>query len=171
MTALIVIGVLILLLVLLVNIPVTAHIKFYGGRLDIAVKYFGIGILPRGKKKKRSKKRKRSKLPSPKRFPLEEDEEIFEDIAEIGFADSTNAGSASESGFDEDDSEEGYAENRGNEQENISEGEFAAGGYQTENPGEKNAEISMNSPEDDSGNYEENSEEKSENYPRKSEKI
>ncbi len=152
MTVLIVIGVLILMSVLLVNVPVTAHIKFYGGRLEAAVKYlwFGIVIFPR--RKKRRKKRKRARLPSPKKKPLDEDEEIFEDFAEIGFSDRPNARSESESGFDEDDFEEGDAENGGNEQENASGKKFAAGGYRAEDPGEKNAEISIKNPDDLKGN-------------------
>ncbi|MDE7294731.1 MAG: hypothetical protein K2N72_09940 [Oscillospiraceae bacterium] len=168
MIVLIIIGVLILISVLLLNVPVTAHIKFYGGQLELALKYLGIGIVkfPRGKKKRRRKKRKRSRLQSTKmspseKPPLEEDEEIFEDIADIGFTNGTNDGSEFESSFDEDDLEEGDVENRENEQENISDEKFAGGGYQTEDSTGKNAEISMNNSEDDSGNSEEKSEDNS----------
>lgn len=107
MTALIVIGGLILLLVLLVNIPVTAHIKFYGGRLEFAVKYLGIGIFPI-KKKKRRIKRKKPKGSRSSKPPVQEDEDIFEDIAEIGLdPDSSEASGSAEV---EDDPENPFNE-------------------------------------------------------------
>lgn len=87
MTALIIVLSVIALIILLFNFPVTVHVSFYDRRLKIAVKYLGIPLLPRREKPPGRKKRKRVKTPSPSGIP-EDSEDIFEDIAEIGFPDS-----------------------------------------------------------------------------------
>lgn len=86
MTALIIVLSVIALIILLFNFPVTVHVSFYDRRLKIAVKYLGIPLLPRREKPPGRKKRKRVKTPSPSGIP-EDSEDIFEDIAEIGFPD------------------------------------------------------------------------------------
>ena len=63
MIVLIIIAVIIFLILLTLNIPVEAYIRFYGGKLDIKVKYLFLSIYPRKEKppkkaKKRNKKYK-----------------------------------------------------------------------------------------------------------------
>lgn len=89
MTALVIISSVILLIILLLNFPVTAYLKFYDKRLTIAVKYLGIPLLPKREKAPRKKKRRRKKPsldPPSKSLPQDEGEEIFEDIADIGLS-------------------------------------------------------------------------------------
>lgn len=61
MTALIVIGAIVLVIALLLNIKLRAEVKFYGGELDFKVKYLWITVFPlkvREKKQRRGKKSK-----------------------------------------------------------------------------------------------------------------
>lgn len=63
MTVLIIIAVIIFLILLTLNIPVEAYIRFYGGKLDIKVRYLFLSIYPRKEKppKKAKKKHKKNK--------------------------------------------------------------------------------------------------------------
>ncbi|MCM1577762.1 MAG: hypothetical protein NC078_03040 [Ruminococcus sp.] len=166
MTALIVIGVIILILVLAVNLPVTAHIKFYGGRLEVGVKYMGIGILPR--KKKRRKKRKR--IPPPP-APAD-DEDIFEDIAEIG-VDSGGAEEDEEYGedFGESPAEISMDKNEKNEKNSTGISKENSGENSTENLGESpesSEKSGRNLTGNSTGNSGENPESSKENPTEKS---
>ena len=67
MIALIIIAALIFIILLTVNIPVEAYIKFYGGKADIKVKYLFLSLYP--KKEKPPKKKKRQKDKSKKETP------------------------------------------------------------------------------------------------------
>lgn len=73
MIALIIIAALILIILLTVNIPVEAYIRFYGGKADIKVKYLFLSLYP--KKEKPPKKKKRRKDKPPKEMPLPVSEE------------------------------------------------------------------------------------------------
>lgn len=64
MTALIIIGIIILLIAFLLNIKIRAEIKFYGGELDFKVKYMWFTIFPFKEKKKKSKKESQPKKES-----------------------------------------------------------------------------------------------------------
>lgn len=57
MTALIIIGIIIMLVVFLLNIRLRAEIKFYGGKLDFKVKYLFFTIFPLKKKRGKPKKK------------------------------------------------------------------------------------------------------------------
>lgn len=59
MTALIVIGIIVLLFALLLNIKLSAEIKYYGGKLDFKVKYMWFTIFPLKPRKKPKRKRKK----------------------------------------------------------------------------------------------------------------
>lgn len=59
MTALIVIGVIILIFAFLLNMKARAEIKFYGGELDFKVKYLCFTVFPLRKKEKKPKKRRK----------------------------------------------------------------------------------------------------------------
>ncbi|MGN0637694.1 MAG: hypothetical protein ACI4J0_04940 [Huintestinicola sp.] len=81
MTALIIIAALILIILLAVNIPVEAYIRFYGGKADIKVKYFFLSLYPKKEKPPKSKKKRRKdKPPKEEELSLEE-EMISEDIS------------------------------------------------------------------------------------------
>lgn len=80
MTALIIIAVLILIILLAVNIPVEAYIRFYGGKADIRVKYSFLSLYP--KKEKPPKKKKRHKDKPPKKMPTVSEDIGTEDISE-----------------------------------------------------------------------------------------
>lgn len=69
MIALIIIAALILLILLTVNIPVEAYIRFYGGKADIKVKYLFLNLYPRKEKPPRRKKKQKKDKP-PKEIPL-----------------------------------------------------------------------------------------------------
>lgn len=57
MVVLIIIAVIIFLILLTLNIPVEAYIRFYGGKLDIKVKYLFLNIYPRKKKPPKNAKK------------------------------------------------------------------------------------------------------------------
>ena len=59
MTALIVIGVIILIFAFLLNVKARAEIRFYGGELDFKVKYLWFTVFPLRKKEKKPKKDKK----------------------------------------------------------------------------------------------------------------
>lgn len=75
MIALIIIAALIFIMLLTVNIPVEAYIKFYGGKADIKVKYLFLSLYP--KKEKPPKKKKRRKDKPPKEIPLSVSEDTM----------------------------------------------------------------------------------------------
>lgn len=77
MTALIIIAALILIILLTVNIPVEAYIRFYGGKADIKVKFLFLSLYPR--KEKPPKKKKRRKDKPPKEMPPPVSENIPEE--------------------------------------------------------------------------------------------
>ena len=58
MMGLIIFSVILLLILLAVNIPVEAYIRFYGGKADISVKYSFLKLFPKADKKKKQKKKK-----------------------------------------------------------------------------------------------------------------
>lgn len=58
MTVLIIIAAIIGTLILLTNFPVTAHIRFYGGKADVKVKYLFLPLYPRPPKSKGKRSRK-----------------------------------------------------------------------------------------------------------------
>ncbi|MBP1547144.1 MAG: hypothetical protein J6A37_11160 [Oscillospiraceae bacterium] len=58
MTGLIIFSVILLLILIAVNIPVEAYIRFYGGKADISVKYSFLKLFPKADKKKKQKKKK-----------------------------------------------------------------------------------------------------------------
>lgn len=74
MTALIVIGVIILIFAFLFNMKARAEIRFYGGELDFKVKYLCFTVFPLRKKEKKYKKR-REKSKSKQRSKRSEDTE------------------------------------------------------------------------------------------------
>lgn len=55
MTGLIIFSVILLLILIAVNIPVEAYIRFYGGKADISVKYSFLKLFPKADKKKKDK--------------------------------------------------------------------------------------------------------------------
>jgi len=61
MTGLIIFSVILLLILIAVNIPVEAYIRFYGGKADISVKYSFLKLFPKTDKKKKQKKQKKDK--------------------------------------------------------------------------------------------------------------
>ena len=61
MTVLIIIAVIIFLILLTLNIPVEAYIRFYGGKLDIKVRYLFLSIYPRKEKPPKKAKKKHKK--------------------------------------------------------------------------------------------------------------
>ncbi len=65
MTALIVIGIIILIFAVILNIKIRAEVKFYGGVLDLKVKYFLFTVFPLKKKEKKAKKDKKKKSKKP----------------------------------------------------------------------------------------------------------
>ncbi|MCM1329339.1 MAG: DUF2953 domain-containing protein [Ruminococcus sp.] len=73
MTALAVIGIIVLLIALLLNVKLRAEIKFYGGKLDFKVKYLFFTIFPFKEKKKKPKK----ESPPPKEKSAEKAEENY----------------------------------------------------------------------------------------------
>lgn len=77
MTALIIIAAVILLLVLILNLPAYAHIRFYGGKPDITVKYLWLTIYPKSEKAAKRSKKKADKSKSEK-----DDEKDTEDLSE-----------------------------------------------------------------------------------------
>lgn len=72
MTALIIIAALILIILLTVNIPVEAYIRFYGGKADIKVKFLFFSLYPRKEKPPKKKKRRKDKPPK-EMLPVSED--------------------------------------------------------------------------------------------------
>ena len=62
MTVLIIIAAIIGTLILLTNFPVTAYIRFYGGKADVKVKYLSLPLYPRPPKSK-GKRAKKEKPP------------------------------------------------------------------------------------------------------------
>ncbi len=72
MIALIIIAALILIILLTVNIPVEAYIRFYGGKADIKVKYLFLSLYPKKEKPPKKKKRRKDK-PSKETLPVSED--------------------------------------------------------------------------------------------------
>lgn len=58
MTGLIIFSVILLLILIAVNIPVEAYIRFYGGKADISVKYSFLKLFPKADKKKKQQKKK-----------------------------------------------------------------------------------------------------------------
>lgn len=58
MTGLIIFSVILLLILIAVNIPVEAYIRFYGGKADISVNYSFLKLFPKTDKKKKQKKKK-----------------------------------------------------------------------------------------------------------------
>lgn len=61
MIVLIIIAVIIFFILLTLNIPVEAYIRFYGGKLDVKVKYLFLSIYPRREKPPKRVKKKRRK--------------------------------------------------------------------------------------------------------------
>lgn len=118
MIILAVIGVIILVFAALLNVPVTAHIRYYGRKLDVSVKYFGIGIFPKKARKKRTKKRETSKPPP----EAEDEEEIFEDIAQLGFEEKQRNSEISENDDEGGISEDELYDALENDRENSDEG-------------------------------------------------
>ena len=86
MTALIIIAAVILFILLTVNIPVEAYIRFYGGKADIKVKYLFLSLYPKKEKPpKKKKKRRKDKLTEEMTFPDSEEaaaEDGTEDTSE-----------------------------------------------------------------------------------------
>ena len=70
MTALIVIGIIVLIFAIILNIRIRAEVKFYGGELDLKVKYFLFTVFPFKKKEKKAKKDKKTKS---KKTPVTEE--------------------------------------------------------------------------------------------------
>lgn len=62
MTALIVIGIIVLIFAVLLNFKIRAEVKFYGGELDFKVKYMFFTVFPFKKKEKKPKKEKPEKV-------------------------------------------------------------------------------------------------------------
>ena len=65
MTALIVIGIIVLIFAIILNIRIRAEVKFYGGVVDLKVKYFLFTVFPFKKKEKKTKKAKNTKSKRP----------------------------------------------------------------------------------------------------------
>lgn len=61
MTALVIIGAIVLLFAFLFHATVNAEIKFYGGKLDFKVTYLFITLFPLKKREKKERKKKRTK--------------------------------------------------------------------------------------------------------------
>lgn len=77
MTALIIIGIIILLIAFLLNMKLRAEIKFYGGELDFKVKYLFFTIFPLKKNKKKPKPQKKE--------PPRKDEDVSRDDKEESY--------------------------------------------------------------------------------------
>ena len=73
MIALIIIAALILIILLTVNIPVEAYIRFYGGKAEIKVKYLFLSLYPKKDKPPKKKKRRKDKPPKEMPLPVSED--------------------------------------------------------------------------------------------------
>ena len=83
MIALIIIIAVIMLIVLTLNIPVTAYIRYHDGEADIKIRFLSKQLYPRIEKKKRQKrkrKKRRNNIKKPENKPLSE--EISFDAAE-----------------------------------------------------------------------------------------
>lgn len=72
MIALIIIAALILIILLTVNIPVEAYIRFYGGKAEIKVKYLFLSLYPKKEKPPKKKKRRKDKPPEEMPLPVSE---------------------------------------------------------------------------------------------------
>lgn len=84
MIALIIIAALIFIILLTVNIPVEAYIKFYGGKADIKVKYLFLSLYPKKEKPPKKKKRQKDKPKKETSLPVSEEtssEDSSEDMS------------------------------------------------------------------------------------------